>query len=316
MSLKGVILLLILFILCSSSQILMAQDESSDALVDKGNNFYTQGKYDEAKEYYIKAIKADTENYRAWGSLGNIWFVLKDYEKSVKCYTKVLELNPGNAHATKYKEEALSKMNSTTANEKYSASDLEQAITKADLEKVKEIVKECPALLKKKANPSTGISFLQVAVSANSKEIVEALLTEDCDVNEKDYKGNTALHTLVIQGGDLSIAELLVSKNMTIDTKNQEGYTPLQVAATLGNKKLVAFLVAKGADVNNKAKNGMSVLHDASAAGVVENVEFFISRGAEVNALDAKGNTPYDYATSQEIKDMINKYGGKSGKDK
>lgn len=52
-----------------------------------------------------------------------------------------------------------------------------------------------------------------------------------------------------VEEGDLSkLSEVLTKQNL--EKKNQNGYTPLALAAKLGNLEELKFLVSKGADVD------------------------------------------------------------------
>jgi hypothetical protein len=110
---------------------------------------------------------------------------------------------------------------------------------------------------------------------------------------------------------------------------DDEGMTPLILAAGGGHKKIVELLIAEGADVNAKDKYGrtpllMAVLGIETVLAPVEKeiVELLIAKGADVNALivsgpsEFKGKTPLDLAKRHpELTDLIRKHGGKTGEE-
>jgi len=52
------------------------------------------GNYEQAKEYYQKAIDLDPDKYEAYTNLGLIYVSEGEYEKAIKCYQKTIKLIP------------------------------------------------------------------------------------------------------------------------------------------------------------------------------------------------------------------------------
>lgn len=65
----------------------------------QGENFYQQGKYEEAKEYFDKVIAADNDNESAHYRLGNIYFKLGNYQRALEYFNSAADLNPRNERA-------------------------------------------------------------------------------------------------------------------------------------------------------------------------------------------------------------------------
>lgn len=55
---------------------------------DKGNELSGQGKYDEAIDYFKRAVKLDESNVPAWNNIGSLYFQKKEYEKALKVFNK------------------------------------------------------------------------------------------------------------------------------------------------------------------------------------------------------------------------------------
>jgi ankyrin repeat protein len=80
---------------------------------------------------------------------------------------------------------------------------------------------------------------------------------------------------------------------------DKDGHTLLYWAALASDIVVVKFLVSKGADVNSKDNDGQSPIHVVASGGENANIEiakFLISNGADVNARNNIGSTPLDAA--------------------
>ncbi len=96
------------------------------------------------------------------------------------------------------------------------------------------------------------------------------------------------------------------------------GYTPLHVAAQIGDPTLFTLLISNGADVNATDDEDYTPLHHVAEAGHSNFVKTLIDNGANVNAKNEFGDTPLDIAVDEgndETADVLRKHGGKAGKD-
>ena len=81
-------------------------------------------------------------------------------------------------------------------------------------------------------------------------------------MNAKDEEGLTPLH-LAASWGHKEVAELLIGNGADVNTKDIDGWTPLHKAAWQGRKEIVELLIANGADVESAGYQGM----DSFASG-------------------------------------------------
>jgi len=108
-----------------------------------------------------------------------------------------------------------------------------------------------------------------------------------------------------VRKGDLAIVKALVDKTPEcINSKDQNGRTPLHWACRGKNHEIVAFLVEKGADVNAIDKNQVAPLHSAAVRNLTKAAELLLSRGAEVNLLDYEKHAPLHYAAMYNATDV------------
>ncbi len=101
-----------------------------------------------------------------------------------------------------------------------------------------------------------------------------------------------------IQQGDLAKVKALIAENKKLlNEPNDEGKSPLHVAAALGHTTIVDYLVGEGANVNfmNKFDKRGSFrrlpLHDAAKGGHAAVIQCLAQRQAELNVKDGQGCT-------------------------
>ena len=76
-------------------------------------------------------------------------------------------------------------------------------------------------------------------------------------------------------------------------------------AAKDGNIEAVKLDLADGMDVNTKDDNGRTPLHYATEEGQKETAELFIAAGADVNAKNNLGGTPLHFAAFGGHKEIV-----------
>ena len=74
----------------------MSENKSWEALKEKGNALFKQNKYEEAINYYEKAIKINNSIEVLYSNKGTCEKCLKKYKEAIRDYKKALEINPKN----------------------------------------------------------------------------------------------------------------------------------------------------------------------------------------------------------------------------
>jgi ankyrin repeat protein/beta-lactamase regulating signal transducer with metallopeptidase domain len=172
------------------------------------------------------------------------------------------------------------------------------------------------------------------------RTVIELLLEQGANVNEKGLGGMTPLH-LVASVGLTDAAELLIAHGAEVNTKNNEGQTPLHLifdedlrGIDIDKEGTAKLLIANGADVNTKDNKGGTALwyakdqgyteiaeilikhgakeiapkislHRIVTKGDIEQVKSLIEKGADVNAKDDNGQTPLHLAAQSGYRDMV-----------
>ncbi|KAM4606154.1 ankyrin repeat and SAM domain-containing protein 6 isoform 2-T2 [Polymixia lowei] len=95
------------------------------------------------------------------------------------------------------------------------------------------------------------------ALKLGNSQLVKEILEEDpAQVNSSNQEGASPLMMAAVSG-QLEVVQLMVEKNAEIDKQDGvHGWTALMQATYHGNKDVVKYLLNQGADVNLRAKNG------------------------------------------------------------
>ena len=118
--------------------------------------------------------------------------------------------------------------------------------------------------------------------------------------------------------GNIEAVKKHLAAGTKADVKNDEGWTPLILAAGEGQKKIADLLISKGAEVNAMTDDGLTALFAAIAGSHKEIAEVLIAKGADVNARGFLGMTALNMAEDEgqkEIADLLRKHGGKTGEE-
>ncbi|ORX75233.1 ankyrin, partial [Anaeromyces robustus] len=82
---------------------------------------------------------------------------------------------------------------------------------------------------------------LIISVKSGNKSSVEKLLKSGINVYQQDNMGNTSLH-YAIELNDLEIIKILISNHADMNIKNNEGFSSLDRANEIGDKKILYTL--------------------------------------------------------------------------
>jgi uncharacterized protein len=110
--------------------------------------------------------------------------------------------------------------------------------------------------------------------------------------------------TIARTGTVKEMTELWTSNPALIDSKNENGHTPLILATYRGNAEVAKFLIEKSKNINETTDMGTALM----AAVVRENkdlAELLLMRGADPNLDDTKGLTALMYAAQFKNIDLV-----------
>ena len=143
------------------------------------------------------------------------------------------------------------------------------------------------------------------AVKNRDTTAVQALVSQQVDVNGPQADGATALHWAA-HLDDVAIADLLIGAGARVNAANDYGVVPLALACTNGNVAMVDRLLRAGADPNAGDEHEATPLMFAARTGRVDVVEALLASDADVNAVDtAHGQTALMWAASEGHTDVL-----------
>lgn len=103
----------------------------------------------------------------------------------------------------------------------------------------------------------------------------------------------------------MSIVNILLKNGANIEAKDNDGRTPLLVAAREGCRRMMMVLLENGANVEATGPFNRTPLFVASATGRSKLVRVLAERGAKLDVVDTFGNTPVTVASAKGHEDIV-----------
>lgn len=114
-----------------------------------------------------------------------------------------------------------------------------------------------------------GLTALQYLVSKPTLKdglLIKALVEAGASPDAEGEGGRTAIHSAAEERGAELLLDYLLSKKANLNAQDDEGQTPLHLAALAGNGEQVALLIVRGADTSLKNDAGEDPLTAAESA--------------------------------------------------
>ncbi|RVQ67894.1 ankyrin repeat domain-containing protein [Croceicoccus ponticola] len=166
---------------------------------------------------------------------------------------------------------------------------------------------------------SDGYKFLE-AVKKRDGEAVSKALSEPGStmVNTRDISsGETALHVVVARR-DLVWVTFLLQSGANPNVRNNNGVTPLELAASLSFLEGIDALADSGANVDETNSTGETALILATHMRDAAMAKMLLEKGANPDKSDNSGRSARDYAKldgrSSSVLSAIEQFDAKNGK--
>ncbi|GFF44915.1 hypothetical protein IFM58399_07413 [Aspergillus lentulus] len=132
--------------------------------------------------------------------------------------------------------------------------------------------------------------------------IIQLLLQTETSVDDMDAMGRTPL-SRASENGHEAVAELLISNGADVNAASY-GRTPLFHAVEEGHGEVAELLINKGAYVNAGKHYSWTPLYCAIQKGYQKVAKLLITMGADINGCDDDGSTPLSHASSRGYKEV------------
>jgi ankyrin repeat protein len=150
--------------------------------------------------------------------------------------------------------------------------------------------------------PTVDRQPLLLAIRARRLQEVKQLLDKGAHAYIQDDQWSALMMAAII--GDLDIVNALLSNDANLNAANDEGVTALMYAASAGHTAVVGALLAKGAAVNASDAAGLTALMLAANNGHADTVRALFDTGADLTARSRTGATARDLASANGYSDI------------
>ncbi|XP_067659391.1 ankyrin repeat domain-containing protein 50-like [Haliotis asinina] len=151
-----------------------------------------------------------------------------------------------------------------------------------------------------------GSTPLMLASEKGHKGIFDLIVKRGGNVRTLDDFGNNILH-IACCGGNVRMVRYLISKRFVdINSRGQDGGTPIMCAAEKGHRVVFDLLVRRGGNVSLVDDKGDDILHAACLGGNVDMVRYILAKyRIPVNRRGQFGRNPVMAATQQGCKNLF-----------
>ncbi|MFH0824890.1 MAG: ankyrin repeat domain-containing protein [Pseudomonadota bacterium] len=122
-----------------------------------------------------------------------------------------------------------------------------------------------------------------------------------------DKSQNTSALKLVTAAkvGDRACLDELLRRDVSVNSTDLNGWTPLIIASSYGKTAIVEFLLERDADVNAKDGDGCTALIRAARGGYTDIVRLLLQHGADQSLKDRQGMTALDRAKDWRRSEIV-----------
>jgi ankyrin repeat protein len=187
----------------------------------------------------------------------------------------------------------LAALNGCRASPPGSIGDLHDRIANGDIEQVRRMLDQDPALIR---STWQGRTLLRTAAECGHHDIIPLLIARGLDPNAREGTwGEAPLH-FAAEKGDAPTVRALLANGASKEVKNDLGQTALFTAARAGKRDVVECLIRAGADINSAGHNGEAPLHAAAVCGDCAVLLTLLEAKPQIETQSVSGYTPLSLA--------------------
>ena len=122
------------------------------------------------------------------------------------------------------------------------------------------------------------------------------------NIPKANYTISPTLLIVATRQWNTRIIKYLIQHNIgDIECRDAQGFTPLNIAAQIGDVATIKYLLDKGADINTQSTDGSTPLISAAKAENIRAMNTLKSYGADINIRDHNNKIATDYSTGLNV---------------
>jgi len=98
---------------------------------------------------------------------------------------------------------------------------------------------------------------------------------------------------------------ITLGANLEWQDEDARNKTVLHIAAFSGQTEILKLLIDAKVELDIQDNDGWTALHWAATRGITKNAQILVDAGARKDIPDIEGKFPYDYAYTQELKNLL-----------
>ncbi|XP_071085594.1 serine/threonine-protein phosphatase 6 regulatory ankyrin repeat subunit A-like [Haliotis cracherodii] len=137
-----------------------------------------------------------------------------------------------------------------------------------------------------------GYTPLMLAAQEGNKKVFDLLVSNECDQFDVSDSGGNILHAACHSNNAMFVKDILLHGVADIESRDEDGCTPVMLAAVEGQKEIFDLLVSEGCSLDVQDNEGHNILHAACCSDNVKIVEDILSREiADIDGRSSDGQT-------------------------
>jgi ankyrin repeat protein len=126
---------------------------------------------------------------------------------------------------------------------------------------------------------------------SDDEDIIRLLVEKGANINATDYRGETIMHICTSTARTDGLLQFLLQHGASLDSIDNNGWTPLTTAINSDDIDTVRFLLDHGASLNIGNSPLMEVICNDDSEYREDMVTLLLDHGADVNGTDSRGDT-------------------------